>query len=490
MMRREGKLRSLEEASEALDVGAVGRMMPPGKEVGGLMSRSSQAPQSASSPDMTSHMRLRRENGVTQTRRANTLEDLLTEEESASSSAAAVECAGGSQWPASVFDVFHVAELPSGGASFPNRPLRSQLAAAAAARQSEGKHFFLYSGASGAPHPAKASSGGADSHFAHCRALGIADGVGEWEWKFGLNPRDFADELMAGCGEGVRQLRSSGASGLARECARHALRTGYDVATSFGSSTALVAALGQTPGRPGELGVANIGDSSLVQLRRREAIGGVDRQQQPPSAQSAPPAAAAYSAARPSEPQGGPAAGGGAAEAGPFCCMARTREQQHAFNCPYQLARLPQPADYPELLRQGKDKLVRTVQRCAASAKLDTPDDAEVYTFCVQEGDLLVLGTDGVFDNLYIHEVIQIASQASSPVASSGKRGMPTEPARIATAITRAAFHRSVDRDARTPFGDNARKAGMYHRGGKMDDITCVCAWVMDVEATSLLLRS
>ena len=29
-------------------------------------------------------------------------------------------------------------------------------------------------------------------------ALGVADGVGEWQWRFGLDPRAFADELMFG----------------------------------------------------------------------------------------------------------------------------------------------------------------------------------------------------------------------------------------------------------------------------------------------------
>ena len=38
-----------------------------------------------------------------------------------------------------------------------------------------------------------------------------------------------------------------------------------------------------------------------------------------------------------------------------FRCLARTREQQHAFNCPYQLSLLPKPADFPALLEQGKE---------------------------------------------------------------------------------------------------------------------------------------
>lgn len=305
------------------------------------------------------------------------------------------------------------------------------------------------------PHPDKANSGGADSHFAdpEGRALGIADGVGEWEWRFGVNARAFADELMAGCQLGIEQLRGD-TSLPVRECALRALQRGYAATASFGSSTSLVASLG----RHGELGVANLGDSALLQLRRLEAVAANDR------------------------PDGsGPSAAPAAVPAGPLRCVARTREQQHSFNCPYQLMRLPSREDFPELLRQGKDKLVRVMERQAKLPRFDLPEDAELYSLCVQEGDLIILGTDGVFDNLHIHEIIQLANEAVSPAEAAASHGSntPTDPASLATAIVRAAYHRSLDRDARTPFGDHARQAGLYHRGGKMDDITCVCAWVV-----------
>ena len=33
--------------------------------------------------------------------------------------------------------------------------------------------------------------------------IGVADGVGEWQWRFGLDPRAFADELMPRSKNGV-----------------------------------------------------------------------------------------------------------------------------------------------------------------------------------------------------------------------------------------------------------------------------------------------
>ncbi len=38
--------------------------------------------------------------------------------------------------------------------------------------------------------------------FWQFNSLGVADGVGEWQWRFGLDPRAFADELMLGSPDG------------------------------------------------------------------------------------------------------------------------------------------------------------------------------------------------------------------------------------------------------------------------------------------------
>lgn len=273
------------------------------------------------------------------------------------------------------------------------------------------------------PHPEKANSTGADSYFLGSDgfSLGIADGVGEWEWRFGINARAFADELMAGCQAALEVFPGRPPV--------DALAEGFKSTKSFGSSTALVTSLSSTSG---QLRVANVGDSTLLLLRQKELDSTVGLR-----------------------------------------CVARTREQQHAFNCPFQLSLLPAPADYPELVRQGKEKLVRAIQR-RPDAKVDEPQDADLYSFEVQEGDLVILGTDGVFDNIYVHEVCQLAGSA----LGSPEAGVFADATKLAEAICKSAFHRSTDRSARSPFGDHAKQAGLCHTGGKMDDITCVCAWV------------
>lgn len=303
-------------------------------------------------------------------------------------------------------------------------------------------------------HPEKASSRGADSCFIapEGTALGVADGVGEWEWRFKCNPRAFADELMQGSQELTSQLAHD-ESADPSEVAQRALHHAFSQATSIGSSTALVASLNS---KQGVLGVANIGDSSLLHLRRQRkgSLPSVD-------------------------------------------CVARTREQQHTFNCPYQLCCMPTEADFPRLIEEGKHTLVRAVKK-SAGRKQDLPEDAEAYTFQLQEGDLLVLGTDGLFDNLHDHEVCQLVSGTIAPcevgqsfdiergeltTESGGTSSTSAE--LLAETLAKAALQRSCSQEGKSPFSLHAQQAGMYHIGGKMDDITCVCAWVVSTAAVN-----
>lgn len=332
-------------------------------------------------------------------------------------------------WPQDVLQLLEVmskqvpiAELQSSDAGERRGAHCCQNGTVCSAVEEVGLLRFTHGGFS-LPHPEKSNSTGADSYFLGSDgfSLGIADGVGEWEWRFGINARAFADELMAGCQAALEAVPGRPPV--------DALEEGFKSTKSFGSSTALVASLNSSSS---QLRVANLGDSTLLLLRPKQLDSTVGLR-----------------------------------------CAARTCEQQHAFNCPFQLSLLPSPADYPELVRQGKEKLVRAIQR-RPDAKVDRPQDADLYSFEVQEGDLVVLGTDGVFDNIYAHEVCQLAGSALGPLEA----GVPADATKLAEAICKAAFHRSTDRSARSPFGDHAKQAGLCHTGGKMDDITCVCAWV------------
>lgn len=116
--------------------------------------------------------------------------------------------------------------------------------------------------------------------------------------------------------------------------------------------------------------------------------------------------------------------------------------QQHDFNYPYQLD---------------------------AGGLGDLPQDAQVFTVPVASGDVIVAGTDGLFDNLFTDEVEQVVKQAVQ-----AKLG----PQAAAREIASLARQRAMDKGWKSPFAAAAKEAGFYYLGGKLDDISVVVCYV------------
>ncbi|KAJ2545961.1 hypothetical protein EV175_005776, partial [Coemansia sp. RSA 1933] len=185
----------------------------------------------------------------------------------------------------------------------------------------------------------------------------------------------------------------------------------------------------------------------------------------------------------------------------------RTEEQQHSFNYPYQLS---------------------------TEAHTDGASDAQVFRLKIQKGDIIIVGSDGVFDNLFDEDILEEVSQhlppvmradgqpelkyssdslwyesqqqsaaqkieamrrtntvensASNVVATAPKFSLPqfhVDPKAISLAIAKRA--KLVSEDARyteSPFQMRAMQEGLYYQGGKRDDITVVVAVVTDLEDT------
>ena len=136
-----------------------------------------------------------------------------------------------------------------------------------------------------------------------------------------------------------------------------------------------------------------------------------------------------------------------------------TPSQQHEFNCPFQLGC---EAFYPES---------------------DGADDAETFRVHVRPGDALVMGSDGLWDNVPHAEVAETVEAC----VRDEKDAQET-----AEAIASLAFEHSVDEAYDSPFTAEARRNGYdvewWERakgktlvGGKMDDIAVVVAF-MDVK--------
>ncbi|KAK4771880.1 hypothetical protein SAY86_013655 [Trapa natans] len=124
------------------------------------------------------------------------------------------------------------------------------------------------------------------------------------------------------------------------------------------------------------------------------------------------------------------------------CTIFRSPVQQHGFNFTYQL----------ESGNTG-----------------DLPSSGQVFTIPVIPGDVVVAGTDGLFDNLYNNEITAV-------VVDAVRSGL--EPQAMAQKIAALARQRAMDRNRQTPFASAAQEAGYRYHGGKLDDITVVVSYV------------
>ncbi|ORZ33032.1 phosphatase 2C-like domain-containing protein, partial [Catenaria anguillulae PL171] len=121
----------------------------------------------------------------------------------------------------------------------------------------------------------------------------------------------------------------------------------------------------------------------------------------------------------------------------------RTEEQVHSFNYPYQLG----------------------------TAAQDTPALAHAFALHAHHGDILVMASDGVWDNVFEEDVLRIVRE------HVGRTCQPTSHCRGDCANGQGA---GEDTRGASPFQSRALREGLYYQGGKTDDIAVVVAVVRD----------
>ncbi|KZT11357.1 protein serine/threonine phosphatase 2C [Laetiporus sulphureus 93-53] len=156
--------------------------------------------------------------------------------------------------------------------------------------------------------------------------------------------------------------------------------------------------------------------------------------------------------------------------------------QQHFFNCPKQLSKLP--TSIPRFSR----------------ACVDSPRDADIYETKLRDGDLIIAYTDGLSDNVFPAEIIKICSLISrrfniGPKASQPRHTDGDEPEgeqvvkessedqlvqTVAERLVDYARGCMANKTRVSPFERAAAREGMYFRGGKVDDVTVIVALVRE----------
>lgn len=87
----------------------------------------------------------------------------------------------------------------------------------------------------------------------------------------------------------------------------------------------------------------------------------------------------------------------------------------------------------------------------------------------LKPGDIIVAGTDGLFDNVFSHRTTKLVWDAKKHGALPGV---------AAQQLATFASARSMDPVYLSPFAKAAAQAGFFYRGGKVDDITVVVSYV------------
>jgi len=134
------------------------------------------------------------------------------------------------------------------------------------------------------------------------------------------------------------------------------------------------------------------------------------------------------------------------------------------------------------------------------------------YSFPLQGDDYIVMGTDGLFDNLsstFIAKRLKLLTKdptrLSIPQCDISPLGDTMKDITHATSLCQSlsiyvaqmAYHTSTDKDALTPWGIAAKKAGQTNFvGGKPDDITVIVARIslgrssLEIQSGPLVKRS
>ena len=117
-----------------------------------------------------------------------------------------------------------------------------------------------------------------------------------------------------------------------------------------------------------------------------------------------------------------------------------TVDQLHGFNFPFQLAQEHYGGD--------------------------NPLEAICSSVSVKEGDLIILASDGMADNIFSHEVNDMAEKSFQAEKLSG----------LAKKLAKQAVERSGNKEGNSPFAVKASEWGISYKGGKVDDTTVIVA--------------
>lgn len=284
--------------------------------------------------------------------------------------------------------------------------------------------------------------------------FGVADGVGSWR-EFGVDPRLFSHKLMAEC-ENVlieASCNKKGGEKFRRMIApAQVLSQAYDRVKKddiIGSTTACVALFDNVRH---QLHFSNLGDSGIILLRHidSDVAGALKRNRDIPRSERTSDLRVAFV----------------------------SQQQLKSFNHPYQLGWTGRELDPGESV-----SFKSAAESCTTSVH-------------VRRGDIIIMATDGLFDNVDVDDIASIALKweqqngfiRSGDIVAREKRwamgnsltelSNETIPS-LAMQLCRKARESSLDKSLDSPFAMLAKENDIMWSGGMPDDCTVVAVHVV-----------
>ena len=262
------------------------------------------------------------------------------------------------------------------------------------------------------PHFSKKEKGGEDAFESHEGMICVADGVGGWN-DVGVDPSKYSKELC----KNIKSVYLKNANKYFSQPIKMFIEAA-ELTRATGSATFCMCVLDL---EKNYMHTVNLGDSGYMLLRSTEKL-----------INNPNPVLQSLKAGDKVSPLG---------------MVFKSQEQQRSFNFPLQVG------------THG-----------------DSPQEAKTNVHEIQENDIIVLGTDGLWDNLFEDHIIQIIKPFFE--ISNRIQSLST----VAEMIGETAERYSLDQRYKSPF--SVKSNGLY-LGGKPDDITIIVAQVVKNEMSS-----
>jgi len=288
--------------------------------------------------------------------------------------------------------------------------------------------------------------------------MGVADGVGSWR-EYGVDPRNFSHRLMQECHNIILESsketlnhsfpsrRGSSSSSITVHPTTNMIPTdilsqAYERVKEdkiIGSSTACVAMF---DGIRHQLHFSNIGDSGVIVLRHIDSsvAGALKRDRTTPRSERNSDLRVAFV----------------------------SQQQLRTFNHPYQLG--------------------FTGENIEDSPTFKLPADSCSSSIHIRRGDIIILATDGLFDNVDIDDISNVAleweknhgflQEYHSPSLKSSNQAIPE----LAQTLCHLARKNSLDNSFDSPFAILAKENDIMWSGGMPDDCTVIAMHVVSDE--------